>query len=484
MKQKSDIERGWEFASRATASTIGAGIGVQYLSDIDVFITNFEQTLVGLKSNQSDAVLGGFVAEYWHAGTFTLDAMASGSKHKAWVEEGLRHEKFSPDIGTNFGKKYSSKYYATAEKSAVEQSIYSNDIGEAGYHGQERLVPSDQHEKVIEVAGKRAKSNAETRPEVSKAYGETAEHATKTVSDGKSSSKELTKAESEEIAKEIKKDEFSAEEHGVTTDNAIKAEYIVKGAVKAGLSTAMITMAIQLAPDIYKAIDYLIKHKELDVQQLKAMGKKAISSAAEGFLRGSVSFSLVTLCKAGKFGAAFKSADPMMIASTVAIVLETIKNGIAVANGKMTAREMGGAFVDSVVTTVGFVAGMQIGAQIGGAIGQAIGFQLPILGYIIGSLVGCAFSVAYNYGKKKLISFCVDTGFTCFGLVEQDYTLPPEILEEMGVDIIPIQRTEVSRTNVQTIQLDTGIGRTNYETIDIKLVRRGVIGVNKVGYVY
>ena len=246
----------------------------------------------------------------------------------------------------------------------------------------------------------------------------------------------------------------------------------------------MITMAIQLAPDIYKAIDYLIKHKELDVQQLKAMGKKAISSAAEGFLRGSVSFSLVTLCKTGKFGAALKSADPMMIASTVAIVLETIKNGIAVANGKMTAREMGGAFVDSVITTVGFVAGMQIGAQIGGAIGQAIGFQLPILGYIIGSLVGCAFSVAYNYGKKKLISFCVDTGFTCFGLVEQDYTLPPEILEEMGVDIIPIQRTDVSRTNVQTIQLDNGIGRTNYETIDIKLVRRGVIGVNKVGYVY
>ena len=484
MNLKSDIERGWEFASRATASTIGVGVGVQYLSDIDSFITNFEKSLSGLKSNQSDAVLGGFVAEYWHAGTFTLDSMASGSKHKAWVEESIRHEKFSADIGTNFGKKYSSKYYATAEKSAVQQSIYSNDTGKAGYHGQERLVPSDQYEKVIEAAEKRAKSNADLRPNVSKAYKETADHATKTVSDGKHSSKELSKTESEEIAKEIKNDKFSAEEHGITAENAIKAEYIVKNAVKAGLSTAMITMAIQLAPDIYKAIDYLIKQKEVDVQQLKDMGKKALTSAAEGFLRGSISFSLVTLCKTGKLGAVMKATDPMMIASTVAIVLETVKNGIAVANGQMSAREMGGAFVDSVVTTVGFVAGMQLGAQIGGAIGQAVGFQLPILGYIIGSLVGCAFSVAYSYGKKKLISFCVDTGFTCFGLVEQDYTLPPEILEDLGVDIIPIQRTEVARTNVQTIKLDNSINRINYETIDIKVVLRGVIGVNKIGYVY
>ncbi len=484
MKQKSDIERGWEFSSRATASTIGAGIGVQYLNDIDVFITEFEKTLVGLKSNQSDAVLGGFAAEYWHAGTFTLDAMASGSKHKAWVEEAIRHEKFSPDIGTNFGKKYSSKYYATAEKSAVEQSIYSSETGKAGYHGQERLGPSDQYEKIKDVAERRAKSNADTRPEVAKAYGETAEHTTKTVNDGKHSSKELSKAESEEIAREIKNDEFSVEEHGVTVENAIKAEYIVKNAVKAGLSTAMITMAIQLAPDIYKAIDYLIKHKELDVQQLKNMGKKALSSSAEGFLRGSISYSLVVLCKAGKLGEAFKAADPMMIASTVAIVLETVKNAISVATGKMTAREMGVAFVDSVVTTAGFVAGMSIGSKIGGVIGQVIGFELPILGYILGSLVGCAFSVAYNYGKRKLISFCVDTGFTCFGLVEQDYTLPQELLEEMGIDIIPVSRANISRAEIQTTTVQANVGRTNYETIDIKLVRRGVISVNKVGYIY
>ena len=54
----------------------------------------------------------------------------------------------------------------------------------------------------------------------------------------------------------------------------------------------------------------------------------------------------------------------------------------------------------------------------------------------------------------------------------------------MGVDIIPVSRTEVSRTDVQRTTIETNVGRTSYETIDIKLVRRGVIGVNKVGYVY
>lgn len=31
--------------------------------------------------------------------------------------------------------------------------------------------------------------------------------------------------------------------------------------------------------------------------------------------------------------------------------------------------------------------------------------------------------------------------------------------------------------------VDTQINRTEYETIDITILRRGIIGVNKIGYV-
>ena len=176
---------------------------------------------------------------------------------------------------------------------------------------------------------------------------------------------------------------------------------------------------------------------------------------------------------------ALRNVDPMGLGTVVAVVLETVKNSILVAAGKMTAKQMGAAFVDSIVVSGGYI----VGAHIGGVIGQALGFQLPVVGYLIGSLVGTAFAVVYNIGKNKLISFCIDSGFTCFGLVDQNYELPEDVLNDMGVDLTPVSRASVSRTPISNTTLTTNVHRTNYETIDINIVRRGVIGINTIGYV-
>jgi hypothetical protein len=110
---------------------------------------------------------------------------------------------------------------------------------------------------------------------------------------------------------------------------------------------------------------------------------------------------------------------------------------------------------------------------------------MPVFGYLVGSLIGTSFSIVYNIGKKKLISFCADTGFTCFGLVEQDYELPEEIINELGIDTIPIPRTQIEQISIPTTQIMTAqIEQTQYETIDITVLRRGVIGVNKIGYTF
>ena len=140
---------------------------------------------------------------------------------------------------------------------------------------------------------------------------------------------------------------------------------------------------------------------------------------------------------------------------------------------------MGAKFVDTIVVSSGYLVGMKIG----GAITQALCPQLPGVSYAIGSLLGCSLAVVYNIGKKKLISFCVDTGFTCFGLVEQNYELPEEVLQEMGVHYIPVPRTEVRRTDVNRTSTAVQINTSDYETIDITVLRRGVIGVNRIGYV-
>ena len=176
----------------------------------------------------------------------------------------------------------------------------------------------------------------------------------------------------------------------------------------------------------------------------------------------------------------FKGINPTVLGTVVALVMQTVKNSILVAAGKMSTQQMGAAFVDTVVISGGYL----LGAHIGGIIGQALGFELPVVGYLLGSLIGTSFCVIYNIGKKKLISFCVDTGFTCFGLVEQNYELPEDVLNELGVETIPIPRTQVERIDVPRTQvMGTGIETAEYETIDITVLRRGVIGVNKIGYV-
>ena len=82
MKQKSDIERGWEFSSRILGANVGANVGANSVSLVDAQIQVFTDSLTKLKSGQSDAVLGGFVAEYWHAETFNLDSITRKKMNK------------------------------------------------------------------------------------------------------------------------------------------------------------------------------------------------------------------------------------------------------------------------------------------------------------------------------------------------------------------------------------------------------------------
>lgn len=479
MQEKSAIQQGWDFSARLAGADRAARISSEYIGRVEQAIDQLAVDVVKLKSRQTDAVLGGYIAEQWHADTFNVNAVAAESAHRAFALES--NEYASVDIGTNFGKNYSSKYMATPEKSAVAQGVLSPETKVAKYHDQERLIPTNHMKGAAKEASRRAIKNADTRPEVAAAYRDTKEHLTDVVSNGEGiESVPLSKEDNLEMARRVKQDKFDPNDFGVSVNSAVKTEYILRKAAQAGTTAAVITLAMQIAPEIYKSIAYLIKTGRIDIQHLKKTGVKALSASAEGFLRGSISCSVLIMCEKGLLGEAFKGADPTIIGTVVAVLLETVKNSIMVAAGKMTAKEMGTAFADSLVVSAGYVAG----AKIGGIIGQALGFDLPIIGYMIGSLVGCAFSAAYNFGKNKLISFCADTGFTCFGLVEQNYELPEEVLAQMGIKTIKVPRTEVPQTAIKKTDVSTTkVKQSQVETVNFSLVRRGVIGVNKVGYI-
>ena len=121
---------------------------------------------------------------------------------------------------------------------------------------------------------------------------------------------------------------------------------------------------------------------------------------------------------------------------------------------------------------------------IGGGVSQAL-IEIPILGYMLGSFIGSIFgSFTYNLGSKAVLSFCVDSGFTMFGLVEQDYTLPKEIIEQIGIETFDYETFEYGTFKPESFSYDTFDTETfEPDTLDITFLRRGVIGVSKVGYV-
>lgn len=488
----SDMERGWQYASENTGfvvSGIEASAAHDYIETVSKEIALLKKNLLSINPNGPVDSIGGFAAEYWHEGTFNINAAAAGSDARAKVLVDLRNQKYSPDVRlTDVADKttdYSLKYYATAEKSAVQQAILDPETKSPGYHGQKRLIPSDQLAEGKAIAHRRALSNETVRPDVASAFSETEAEMVDTVSNGKVSSEPLSKKESTALAKEVKEKDLDLEKHGVSVEKAVRPQYIMQQAVKAGLTSMSITMIIRTAPDLYHVIAHLIKTGEIDINRLKSIGVNAVSSGAEGFLRGAVAYSLQALCETGVFGNAMKAVDPLLLGTAVALVIETLKNTILVAAGKMTPRELGLAFANTVMVASGYA----LGARIGGAVGLAFG--LPFLGYLVGTLAGSCVAAVLGIGKKKLISLCTDTGFTCFGLVKQDYSIPKEALRDMGIDLADVSRAVVShadvpRAQVRRAQVTHILPRreTLPSKIGLRELRRGIIGINTIGYLY
>lgn len=191
-------------------------------------------------------------------------------------------------------------------------------------------------------------------------------------------------------------------------------------------------MVLAIGPEIYKAIDYLIKNGELEEKQFQRIGFAALKSGGEGFVRGTVSAAITIACKSGMLGEAFKSVSPSIIGMATVLAMNTMKNSFNEANGTMTRSELAQELIKELIVSSSALAI--------GSVAQAF-IEIPVAGFMIGSFVGSTIgSFAYTCGYNAVMSICVDTGFTMFGLVNQNYTLPDDIFEHIGVAIFQYER--------------------------------------------
>lgn len=495
------FEKGYKNFEKSIGS-VSVNIGVNYINEVEKEIINLERQMNALKgNNRGIEQLKGNVAEIWHSGTHNIDAVI---KQVDSITDVPNVNKFgSADIKGNWGEDFGLKYYKNGTKSAKQQSTsyferYSADKSgnsfeefltkrgisesdvlahESIYNGQARVIPKDQMEEAISFLNRKINEESFKRPELAEKYKETLEKLTDKIRSSKGSeSIPLTELESKEIARMAKEGLFDSEKFGLTAEELVKFKNIMNLSLKAGLTAATISAVLKMTPELFKIIENLIKNGEIDIEQFKKTGFEGLNSGAEGFIRGSITSMITSSCLSGKLGATLKTVDPTIIGVATILTMNAIQNSYKLAKNEITKEE----FVDRCFRDL-FVSScsLYMGSVVQGLI------EIPILGYLIGSFIGSmGGAFIYDVGYSKCLSFCVDSGFTFFGIVKQDYKLPSDVLEALGIKVFEYEKFIPKKFEIIKFEYKkfTPITFTP-KKLDIVILRRGVIGVSTIGYV-
>ena len=471
------------------AAVQGERVG-EYINNVETQVQHLVDHLNAFEGTGSLVdTLKGDVAEFWHADTYNINAAINKSAHQMEVprSHGLGSVDIQSIVSDGEEKlKYSSKYYKTYQESAKQQakSVLEGTKGKYGsttdplYKGQFRLIPSDQFDKAQEFLDNRIKYLEKHRPEQVARYKDTLKQLRDRIEDNDGNqSIPLTEKQARLLAKVAKEGKASDDifEQIGAEETKLKAAMMKQAAqdiCKAGLTAATISLVLKTTPEIIKAIDQLIENGEIDKSQFETIGTSAISGSAEGFLRGSIAASIMACLKHRGI-----DANASVVGALTVIAVNTMKDAFAVSQGEKTRQELTNALIKEL-----YVSGWAIA---GGIVTQHILAELPVFGYMLGSFLGSTIgSLTYDYGYKKAISFCVDSGFTMFGLVEQNYTLPDSIMREIGLDVFDYETFDVDSFKPDTFTIDSFQPESfNTDRLQITFLRRGVIGVSKIGYV-
>lgn len=499
------ISKGYNAAIQNTTTQFAGQQAEQYIDNINSAIETLNYDINVFKGFETGVgQLKGDIAEFWASGTFNINAARNDSIFRTIVDRS--HDFASADITSNWGESFGLKYLRNAQASADAQSTsyferyceYKAVSGRADltfedflaerninpddvfrfdpiYNGQTRIIPSDQLEEAITYLKIKITKEAVNRPEQVARLRETLDKLESKIKapDG-TQSIELTKEEAEKIAKLAKEGEFDAREMGVSTEELIKLEHILRQGIKAGLTAAVISFVLKTAPKVYECLAQLIEDGEIDEDHMRDLGFSALSGSSEGFLRGFIAASLTTACESGIWGESMKSISPGVIAGLTVIMLNMMKDSYFVATGKMSKQEMAANLSRNI-----FVTSLALGM---GSLTQIILPMIPgayLIGNIVGSIAG---AFVYNAMDNAFMALCVESGWTMFGLVEQDYKLPEEVINELGFDLYEVDEFNVDEIDIDEFSFDE-IDIDEYDGDFISVLRRGVIGVHRVGYI-
>ena len=486
-----EFQRGYEAFAKTASSHIAVESAVQsteWVAQVEREIEKMQKDFEQFKgSNKGIAFLRGDTAEFWHAHTFNVNAIHNGSKHRAFVPRS--NKPASADITTNFGKRFSLKYCESDRSSINAQTVFSRSE-KAKYARQSRVIPSDQIRKASQIYDRKIKWAKQYSPTRIRALKSAKARTSGVVTDSNGNrSLALSNKNSFRVAQEARrKGKIDAEKWHLTPRQLANFREVLGHSLKAGMSAAAISLVLSTTPAVIETIQQLITSGELDIEQMKATGVTGVKSGGKGFVSGFITASITESARIGFLGKTIKGAidiNPSAIGAVAVIASNALSYSLKAASGEMTLREVADNVTrDVIVTSASLAAGGFTYSAIAGIVGQST-LPIPIFGYLVGSFVGSAIAgLGYTAEKQVLLGLCVEHGLTLFGLVDQDYELPENELTELSINIAEFDKFELPEPVFDQAEFDEfSFDEFKPEQIELTILRRGLIGVSKVGYV-
>lgn len=455
-------------SSKDFVGVVGALESAAFVNEVQAALDTAVETLAkeaARRANVAVDYVKGNLAEVWHAETLNVSAVAKGQDN-AWAQA-LGNNKPGQDVAYGDGTSTSHaelKYYRNGAETAKQ-------LGNPDYLVSQKIAPSDQLAEVIAESNRQAIRNKEIRPDVAADYQHTADTVTDHIEVGDAASKPLSEGDAKSMASDFKRDgSIDPEAYGLNTESFVEWSDIFRESGSAALNAAAFSAALTAAPHVYRIISRCIASGELDAALIREGAGQVLSSASAASLRGGLAAVITGSCKAGLMGKALKGISPSAVGMATAMALNSIENSWRYAEGSLSGKEL--AFNSSRDAVA-----LMMGAG-GAALGQMI-IPIPVLGSLLGNLVGSTLgSLGVTYTNDKVLGICVESGWTFWGIVEQSYAVPEDVLRAAGFDLFARQAFSpeafgIASFNARSFKTDR---------LGFTLLRRGVIGFNAVGY--
>jgi len=441
----------------------------EYVSNVQTAIDNAIHALkteATHRQNVTADYLKGWLAEQWHAETLKINAQASG-KNDIWAHVSGNNRP-GEDIlygNSDISKVAEVKYYKTGADTAKA-------ISRPEYIDKEKIIPSDQKESVQVAAQRLSEKNTTNRPEQSKHYQDTANRSNDNLEVDGETSKPFGEATAKEMAKDFKKNhDIDPDKYGLNTESFVEWSDIARQSGEAALHAAALSAALTAAPHIWATLKEYIDNGKINPDTLVKGGTSVLHGAGTAGLRGGIAAALTATCKTGLMGDSLQSISPVAIGMATTMTINVINYSIQLHQGKLSKQEFThNCLRDSFVLSSG---------MLGATVGQII-IPIPMLGALVGNLVGSTLGVvAFEGANQAILGICVESGWTFFGIVKQDYVVSEEILKQAGYDLFSTNTfsKQSFTTNSFTIQ------SFKNNSLSFAPVQRGVVSCNVVGNV-